>query len=112
MTAANYGWVDPRASNGAFGTDGVNVDTSIRLATNIGNASNERWQGSIFVDLPHEVDQFTGLRSVPVKVNNGGFFNTHFSGGMYRVAGAVDSIRLFASTGNLTAKLWIFALTP
>lgn len=111
VETATYEWNEQRVSSGASAPVGSNSgsDSSIRIATNIGNAAAEFWSGEIAVFQASTATRFTGIATQHLRFNNVGLMNRGFGGGSLGTAGAMNGVRLSASSGNISvAKLRIW----
>ena len=107
-TAGDYSYIDYRNDDtGATATTQSNTGTSMRFATNVGNAANEFWQGDLTIHQPHSTTYSTTLRSDGVRINSAGAFNAGIAHGYRKTAEDNNGVRVLASAGNIDYDLTV-----
>jgi hypothetical protein len=113
VEATNYFWIDVRANDGTGGVykDEGASDTSIRLATSIGNAPGEDYQGYIELPMPRDSARETTLMSRMARANGNPNYNMGFAHARHAVQSAISGMRLSFSGGNIaSAKAYVYGL--
>lgn len=106
--AADYRWVDPRVAAGAGESiTGDNADDRLDIATNIGNATDERCSIDIKVITPRDSGEFTDFIWDNARLNGTPTLNVGYGGGQYNVASTLTHFRLFPSAGTMTGKFMV-----
>lgn len=107
--ASDYAHLDGRLNGTSSNTvSGSTGDSKIVLANNIGNATNEHWQGMIHISGAVDSALHTEFYTRHGRINSGSTYNMGYGGGRYKVASTINGVRLTASSGNLTANFKLY----
>ena len=92
---SDYTWVDPRLRAGSTQfIDSDTADRGIRIATDVGNAANEKCSFDIIIIDPRNAFEFTDVIQNNTRIRGDGIFEGGYGGGSYVVAETVDFLRL------------------
>ncbi len=96
--ANNAGW-----ANSASAKISMNSNAS---SNKLGTATNEQYNGTVFIYNPSDASHFTTCRGHCVYETDGGLFTTGSMGGHYIQTSAVDGIRFLMSSGNIASGVF------
>jgi hypothetical protein len=104
-TGSNYAYIDYRQGTGGTATSSSDSATNMIFQNPVGNAAGEHCAGTIKVLGSADSGTYTGFSGQGTRINSSGQQNMDNSAATYKVAEAIDGLRLSFSSGTMTG--WV-----
>lgn len=108
--AGLYSYYDDRRGTGGNAVSSSNSASSITFQNPIGNAAGEAVAGEMTIYKPSDATQYTHFRGKGNRLNAVAEQNMDDFSATYRVAEAINGLRLAMSSGNLTGTVIVTSI--